>query len=173
MHIKSEQKKKGIKFYIEWSLFNCRWLLIPFYLKLFWTLVRLLFDFYTGHVTTELLLETLEAIDIVMIANLVKMIITGSYNSFVSKEHGYKNENNSSGILKVKTMTSLMGICAITLLKNFLEADNISVLTIMVQLSVFAFFTIAAWVLAKIDFIHVQSEVMEHSVTHDPKGYSV
>jgi len=162
-------KNHSFKFYTEWVLFNSRWVLIPFYLKLFWTLGKLLYNFYIGHVTTELQVETLEAIDIVMIANLVKMIITGSYNSFVSKAHGYKNENNSSGILKVKTMTSLMGICAITLLKNFLEADKVGFLAIAIQLAIFAFFTVAAWVLAKIDFIHVQSEVMDHTGTCDPE----
>jgi uncharacterized membrane protein YqhA len=43
-----------------------------------------------------------------MIANLVKMIITGSYHSFVDKEHGFKGENANSGMLKVKISTSLI-----------------------------------------------------------------
>ena len=56
---------------------------------------------------------TLEDVDIVMIANLVKMIITGSYNSFVSKKHDDENEKVSSGMLKVKMSTSIMGVSAI------------------------------------------------------------
>ena len=146
---------------IEKIIFNIKWLLIPFYVKLVWILIKLLYSFYIGNVSTEVQLETLGAIDIVMIANLVKMIISGSYNSFISKDHGYKNENNSSGILKVKIMTSLMSICAITLLKDFLEADKVNISIILIQLSIFTFFTISAWVLARIDYIHVKSTSLE------------
>ncbi len=156
--ITTTKLKKGIEFII----FRVRWMLIPFYVKLFYTLARLLYAFYEGHVSMELQLQTLEDIDIVMIANLVKMVITGSYNSFVSKDHGFSNENNSSGILKVKTMTSLMGICAIALLKSFLEVGKVSSDDLTKQLFIFGFFTLAAWALAKIDYIHVKGEALEH-----------
>ncbi len=147
---------------IEWLIFNIRWLLIPFYLKLFYTLLQLLLAFYRGGVNMELELSALEDIDIVMIANLVKMVSTGSYNSFVSKEHIYKNENNSSGQLKVKTMTSLMGICAIAMLKNYLEIGKVSWDTVYKQGFIFGLFTISAIILAKIDLMHVKGELLEH-----------
>ena len=156
---------------IEKVIFSIRWILIPFYLKLFYTLCRLGYAFYAGKVTLEVQLSVLEDIDIVMIANLIKMIATGSYNSFVSKEHKYKNENNSSGILKVKTMTSLMGICAIAMLKNYLTINLIPWDTVYKQGFIFSLFTIAALILAQIDLMHVKGEKIEHGmVCEPPKG---
>src|ERR1700685_3024264 len=96
-------KKYTVKWVIEKIIFNVRWLLIPFYFKLMWTLVLLMYTFFLkNELPTQQLIKTLEDLDIVMIANLIKMIITGSYNSFVAKDHGYHNENMSSGVLKIK-----------------------------------------------------------------------
>ena len=159
--VKVEKKKINLKRIIEYFIFNIKWLLIPFYLKLLLTLLQLLVAFYHNNIRTELLLDTLENVDIVMIANLIKLIISGSYNSFISKTHGYSNENNSSGILKVKITTSLMGICSISLLKNFLEIDKTTPEELIKKLFIFVFFILAAYVLAKIDYIHVQSEKIE------------
>jgi uncharacterized membrane protein YqhA len=73
---------------------------IPFILKLFWTLSVLLYHFiFDGHIANGDVMITLEAVDTVMIATLVKMIITGSYHSFVDKNHGQPNESSSSGML--------------------------------------------------------------------------
>ena len=157
--------KKGI----EYIIFNIRWILIPFYLKLFYTLCRLGYAFYTSTVSMELELSVLEDIDIVMIANLVKMVTTGSYNSFVSKDHIYKNENNSSGQLKIKTMTSLMGICAIAMLKNYLEIGKVSWEEVYKQGFIFGLFTISAVALALIDILHVKGELLEHKEVCEPK----
>jgi len=55
-------------------------------------------------------MHTLHAVDIVMIANLVKMIITGSYHSFIDKTHNEEIEKVSSGMLKVKMSTSILGV---------------------------------------------------------------
>ena len=94
------------------------------------------------------------------------MVLTGSYNSFISKEHGFKNENNSSGQLKIKILTSMMSIIAISSLKNSLETHSISWDNILKQLAIFLSFTIAAFVLAKIDYLHVKSELKEHNNIH-------
>jgi uncharacterized membrane protein YqhA len=56
-----------------------------------------------------------------MIAIFVKMIITGSYHSFVDKNHGQPNESSSSGMLKVKLATSIMGVSSIHLLQSFIS----------------------------------------------------
>jgi len=72
------------KEFVEKIIFNIKWLLIPAYINLAWFLSKLLFNFIAfQHVTNEILMESLEAVDIVMIANLLVMIITGSYTSSV------------------------------------------------------------------------------------------
>lgn len=144
---------------IEKLIFSSKWLLIPFYFKLFWTLIKLLYHFFIqGKLANEDLMSTLEDVDIVMIANLVKMIITGSYNSFVDKSHGVEGEQVSSGALKVKMATSVMGVSSIHLLQTFINAENISQETINKQLMVHGIFIIGAGVLAIIDYLHVRSE---------------
>ena len=107
---------------IETVIFSSKWLLIPFYLKLFLTLGKLMYHFFSeGTLSNEDLMSTLEDVDIVMIANLVKMIITGSYNSFVDKTHSEDAEKVSSGVLKVKMATSIMGVSSIHLLQTFIN----------------------------------------------------
>jgi uncharacterized membrane protein YqhA len=74
-----------------------KWLVIPFILKLFWTLSVLLYHFiFDGHIANGDVMITLEAVDTVMIATLVKMIITGSYHSFVDKNHGHLKRRNEN-----------------------------------------------------------------------------
>lgn len=148
-----------LKKIIEKIIFSSKWLLIPFYLKLFYTLLILLYSFVIeGHLSNEILLQTLEDVDIVMIANLVKMIITGSYNSFVSKEHTEQTENVSSGLLKVKMSTSIMGVSSIHLLKSFIEAPVLDWDTILKQVFIHGIFIVGAIVLAKIEYLHTKSE---------------
>jgi uncharacterized protein (TIGR00645 family) len=103
-------------------------------------------------------MSTLEDVDIVMIANLVKMIITGSYNSFVSKSHGVEGEQVSSGALKVKMATSVMGVSSIHLLQTFINAANIPQDVITKQLMIHGAFIIGAAFLAVIDYLHSKSE---------------
>jgi uncharacterized protein (TIGR00645 family) len=144
---------------IETVIFGSKWLLIPFYIKLFWTLIKLLYHFYLdGVLHNEDLMTTLEDVDIVMIANLVKMIITGSYNSFVDKYHGFEGEQVSSGALKVKMSTSIMGVSSIHLLQTFINAENTDANTIYKQLMIHGIFIVGAVVLAVIDYLHYKSE---------------
>lgn len=63
------------------------------------------------------LLIFLEILDALMIANLGQMLISGSYNSFVSKDHGFPEEGGSAGVLKVKMSTTMMNVIAIGLVK--------------------------------------------------------
>ena len=144
---------------IEKIIFFSKWLLIPFYLKLFWTLSVLLYWFtLCGHITNEQLMSTLEAVDIVMIANLVKMIITGSYTSFINKNHEEPSEKVSSGALKVKIVTSIIGVTSIHLLQTFIEAEKIDWLIIQKQIAIHAMFLVGALILAVIDYLHLKTE---------------
>ena len=148
-----------IKKLIETIIFSSKWLLIPFYFKLFWTLGKLMYHFFIqGTLSNQDLMSTLEDVDIVMIANLVKMIITGSYNSFVDKSHGVEGEHVSSGALKVKMATSVLGVSSIHLLQTFINAANIGQDVIFKQLYIHGAFIIGAMFLAFIDYLHCKSE---------------
>ena len=144
-----------IKHGIEYVIFSSKWLLIPFFIKLFVTLIRLLQAFViNGHLSNPELMEALEDVDVVMIACLVKMIITGSYNSFVSKKHGYEGEDVSSGLLKVKMATSIVGVTTIHLLQSFVSAETVQWDVIYKQSFMHGLFILGAISLALIDFIH-------------------
>ncbi len=148
-----------VKRIIETIIFASKWLLIPFYLKLFWTLGRLMYNFFLhGALSNDDLMSTLEDVDIVMIANLVKMIITGSYNSFVDKYHGVEGEQVSSGALKVKMSTSIMGVSSIHLLQTFINAEHIDSSVIFKQLIIHVVFIFGAIMLAVIDYLHCKAE---------------
>ncbi len=153
---------------IENVIFGSRWLLIPFYLGLIvvmsiYTLVYTKEIFHLvaeiGHITKEsVMLLILEIVDIVMIANLVKMIITGSYNSFVDKGHGIQGENVSSGMLKVKMSTSLIGVSSIHLLQTFINASAVSWDELNKQLLIHGSFLVGSLILAIIDYLHEKAE---------------
>src|SRR5438309_1241993 len=99
------------KKFTENIIFNTRWFLSLFYLMIIASLVYygmrsvqwFVHEIISGE--TDPMLFIVEVMDIAMIANLAKMTLTGSYNSFVTRTHGYPNENVSSGLLKVKMAT--------------------------------------------------------------------
>jgi uncharacterized protein (TIGR00645 family) len=151
--------RPDLKNLIQTIIFNSKWILIPFYLYLFWTLIYLLIHFIPdGHIDNETLLKTLEAVDVVMIANLVKMIITGSYNSFVDKAHNETSEQVGSGILKVKMSTSVMGVSSIHLLQTFIAAGSTDWDTVWKQVLIHGIFIIGSGFLAWIDYLHHKTE---------------
>lgn len=160
-----------VKKIIENIIFGSRWLLIPFYLILIMALtVYTWFDIkefaeyilHLGVIDKEkAMLTFVELIDITMIANLGKMIITGSYHSFVSKEHGEEGEKVSSGMLKVKTATSMVGVTAIALLKQSVEVGGVSWDTLNKLAYVHGVFLGSAIILAIVDYMHVKGERIE------------
>lgn len=140
-------------------IFASKWFLLPFYLRLFWTLILLTYYFFSqGSLSNEHIISVLEAIDIVMIANLVKMVITGSYGSFVDKNHGMSGDNLSSGMLKIKITTSIIGVASIQLLQSFINASNILTETIHKQIIIYAAFLASALALSVIDYLHCKTE---------------
>jgi len=179
-----QKKPKLLKRSIESLMFSSKWLLTPFYLGLIIALgfYTIYFFFELKHlihvsmglfsaeehgaseVSNAILLGVLELVDITMIANLIKMIITGSYHSFVSKQHGEDSEKVSSGLLKVKMATSLVGVSSIHLLKSFINASNMSMDDLTKQLIIHGSFLVGALMLAWIDYLHVKSEKIEHEI---------
>lgn len=154
---------RGFKGLIEWFILSSKWILIPFYAGLYIVLIVYAFLyskelFHLVHESAaltknQMLMIALEMVDIVMIANLVKMIITGSYNSFVSK-FSTGSENVSSGMLKVKMSTSLIGVSSIHLLQSFISADVTDWDTLKKKLFIHGMFLIGALALAVIDYLH-------------------
>lgn len=160
---------KVLNQWIAKAIFCCKYLLIPFYFYLFFTLIQLMIAFLShGHLTNEVLMRTLEAVDIVMIANLVKMIITGSYNSFVSKDHEEETEKVGSGLLKVKMSTSIMGVSSIHLLQTFIETSKEALNWTIVnqQLAIHGIFIVGAIALAHIDFLHHKGDALHNKEHH-------
>lgn len=161
--------------FFETIIFNVRWLLIPFYFGLIVVLWLYavsygmeIYHMMFSPVSTpdKMMFIILEFVDIVMVANLVKMIITGSYNSFVTKEHGYKNENISSGMLKVKMSTSIIGVSSIHLLQSFVNASAIPMEVIIKQMMIHGSFIIGAFVMILIEYYHAKTHAIEQGINH-------
>ncbi len=157
---------KEFQEFIKNVIFFSKWLLIPFLLRLFWTLSVLGFHFVVySHVDSAEIMEVLEAVDVIMIATLVKMIITGSYHSFIDKDHGDVNENSSSGLLKVKLATSILGVTTVHLLQAFVTLGTLTkqseiieqTMIINQQLIVHVVFIIGCIALAVVDYLHCKS----------------
>ena len=156
----------NLKEFVKIIIFSSKWLLIPFLLKLFWTLSVLGFHFVVfSHVETNEIMAVLEAVDVIMIATLVKMIITGSYHSFIDKDHGDANENSSSGLLKVKLATSILGVTTVHLLQSFVNLGTLTkqsdviaqTMIINQQIIVHVVFIIGCLALAVVDYLHCKS----------------
>lgn len=155
---------------IQAVVFQCKWLLVPFYLGLVLALVSYLYRFsltefeMLSHANTnseeEILLFLLKLVDATMTANLVVMIIRGSYRSFVDKKatDGDEKERVSSGTLKIKMGTSLIVISFIHLLQCFLKSDELNWHSLAVKTAIFLMFVGGTIALAYIEHLHDQSE---------------
>lgn len=165
-----------MKKFIESVIFGSKWLLLPFYLVLILTLaVYTYFDVqsfveYLLHLNKMdkegAMLTFIELIDIAMIANLGKMIITGSYNSFVSKTHGNDGENISSGMLKVKMATSLVGITSIGILQRSVKIQTAQWDELYKLAFVHGIFLISALILELVDYLHEKCELDKERIEH-------
>lgn len=155
---------------VENIVFNIRWILPLFYIGL--VIVLLAYGYVyinelihlVAHLPTDteqMKILVLDMADVVMIANLVEMIITGSYNSFIAKDHGYSNKNISSGTLKIKIMTSIVIVASMSLLKSFVSND-----ASLMQLEIYGMFLLAVVVLGISEYIHVKNEEIEHKNKH-------
>jgi uncharacterized protein (TIGR00645 family) len=168
-------KNINLKRLIERILFSTKWMLIPFYLGLMAALIPFLIvdlkEVY--HLVTEsngldkttAMMFILELVDMAMIAALVRMIIIGGYTSFVCKNHSEDGEKSSSGVLKVKLGTALIGVSSINLLQTFISCMNSKCVAwdvLAKQLSIHGAFLLGAIVLAIIDYLHVKAEVLHH-----------
>ncbi len=101
-----------------------------------------------------IMLALLELVDMVMIAWLVRSIITGSYNSAVSKDHGFTGENISSGLLKVKMSTSMISVSTILMLQSYINASHVTWDHLLKQCMIHGVFLATGVVLAYAEYLH-------------------
>lgn len=157
-------KSHPAKAVIEGILIQTRWILVLFYFGLIVAQLLYCFKFiesllhlcrdFTELSETELMLAVLTLIDITMIANLIKMIIAGSYQSFVAKLENDDTERVSSGYLKVKMGGSLVGVSSIHLLQAFINTSSITTTELISKCAIHVIFLLSTMGLAYIDYLH-------------------
>jgi len=163
---------------IEGVLFGSKWLITPFlfgliiiqilycavYLKEIWHLAL----HFNSTTESAVMLAAVGFVDMTMIACLIYMIISGSYNSFISKDHHEENARISSGLLKVKMATSIIGVSSIHMLQSFVNINNVSWDVVNKQLAIHAGFIIGALAVSVIDYLHeAQHKDEPHSESTD------
>ena len=124
-------------------IFLSRWLQAPMYLglivalgvyayKFFVMLAKLIINLGSAE-ETDILLQVLSLIDVVMIANLLVMVIIGGYEIFVSRLHIDEHPDQpewldhvDAGVLKIKLGMALVSISSIHLLRSFINTGNMT-----------------------------------------------
>lgn len=148
-------------------IFFSRWLQAPLYVGLIIVLAVYVYVFGLGLIKlignvhsfheTEIMLQALDLIDVVMIANLLIMVIVGGFEVFVSRLHlkahpdhpEWLDEVDASS-MKVKLALALITISAIHLLRTFIDPSQSSNYTIMWQVIIHAVLMLSAVAIALI-----------------------
>lgn len=152
---------KNLPKFIFWS----RWLQAPLYFGLIIVLAVYVYQFGIGlfHLIqsandiheTGIMLQVLDLIDVVMIANLIIMVIMGGYETFISRlnlqEHPDQPEwldEVNAGTMKVKLALSLIGISSIHLLRTFIDPSLRDNYTVMWQVLIHLTLVVSAIAIA-------------------------
>lgn len=157
--------------YLPKLVFWSRWLQAPLYVGLIFVLVVYVYQFGIGLVDlvkttsagsgdfnrseTKIMLQALDLIDVVMIANLLIMVIIGGYETFVSKLnlHGHPDQPEwldevNAGTMKIKLALSLIGISSIHLLRTFIDLSQRTSFEVMWQVLIHLTLIVSALVIA-------------------------
>ena len=157
---------------IEFIIYQSRWLLLPFYIGLVMAQGMYCYQFcialwelahhFTHLKDTEIMLVVLGLIDMTLIANLIKMIISGSYQSYVDKIQADDHlEKVSSGALKIKIGGVLVGVSLIHLLQAFINASQVSTREIVVKVVIHLVFVLSTFAMAYIEYLYCKSKSFE------------
>ncbi len=128
--------------HVERALFASRWLLCPLYLGLAVVLIVIgvhffhgLFELAAGSLTAsekDIIVGTLNLIDLALVAGLVIMVMLSGYENFVSRldlEHAKESiawlGKLDAGTLKLKVSAAIVAISGIQLLKWYMELEKI------------------------------------------------
>jgi uncharacterized protein (TIGR00645 family) len=127
--------------WLEWAIFQSRWVMAPFYIGLIAALFVLLYKFGQELIhfilvaraasEAEIILGVLALIDLSLTANLVLIVVFSGYENFVSKidPEGHPDwpewmtQIDFAG-LKQKLFASIVAISAVQVLKAFMRLGN-------------------------------------------------
>jgi len=161
---------KKTEHFLEMLIFNCRWLLAPFYVGLIIGILMLLVKFtqefihtlptlfsLTGH---EVTLAILSLVDMSLIANLLIIIIFSGYENFVSKIDTAGHEDRPDWMgqvdfsgLKIKLIASMVAISGIELLKGFVNVAAVSDRELSWRVGIHAMLVVSGVLFATMDRI--------------------
>lgn len=150
--------------FIFWS----RWLQAPLYVGLIVVLAVYVYEFAHGLFqlvksagafnSTNIMLQALDLIDVVMIANLLIMVIVGGYETFVSRlnmqahtDHPEWLDEVNAGTMKIKLALALITISSIHLLRTFIEPSQYTSEGIMWQVVIHITLVLSAVAIAYTD----------------------
>jgi len=163
--------------FIFWS----RWLQAPLYIGLIVVLIVYVYEFAyglweliksTGNManSTNIMLQALNLIDVVMIANLLTMVIVGGYETFVSRlnmqhhvDHPEWLDEVNAGTMKIKLALALVTISSIHLLRTFIDPSPYSYDNIMWQVVIHITLVLSAVAIAYTDKLMTKSHTRTHS----------
>lgn len=146
-------------------IFWSRWLQAPLYFGLILVLTMYVYEFGLGllHLissagtinNTDIMLQALDLIDVVMIANLLIMVIIGGYETFVSSLnlHAHPDqpewlEELNAGTMKIKLALALITISSIHLLRTFIDPAQKQNFTVMWQVIIHLTLVVSALIIA-------------------------
>lgn len=146
-------------------VFWSRWLQAPLYVGLIIVLIVYVYEFAVGliHLITnannlsenQIMLQALDLIDVVMIANLLIMVIIGGYQTFVSKLNiqGHPDQPEwldevNAGTMKIKLALALIGISSIHLLRTFIDLSQKNTFEVMWQVIIHVTLLVSALAIA-------------------------
>lgn len=156
---------KNLPGFIFWS----RWLQAPLYVGLIVVLVVYVYEFAHGLIklvqsagnfedNTTIMLQALNLIDVVMIANLLIMVIVGGYETFVSRmkmqhhvDHPEWLDEVNAGTMKIKLALALITISSIHLLSTFIDPSQYTNEGIMWQVIIHITLVLSALAIAYTD----------------------
>ncbi len=159
---------KKIEHLFEMALFNSRWLLVPFFMGLSFSILLLLFKFIAEltHMTatimtmsaSTLVIEILHLIDLTLVASLLIIILLSGYESFVSKIDLQGHEDKPTWMgkigfseLKLKVIGSIVAISAIDLLTVFLNMSKYSEQDLFWKVTIHLTFVVSGLLFAMMD----------------------
>lgn len=146
-------------------IFLSRWLQAPLYFGLIIVLAFYVYEFGWGLIhfarsvekldETSTMLQALDLIDVVMIANLLIMVVVGGYEIFVSKlnignhpDHPEWLDEVNAGSMKVKLALSLVTISSVHLLRTFIDPELKSNNIVMWQVTIHLTLIVSALAIA-------------------------
>jgi len=146
-------------------IFFSRWLQAPLYLGLVIVMAVYCYEFAVGlyrlvvHLPkmseNQIMLQALDLIDMVMIANLLIMVIVGGYETFISRLNlqGHPDQPEwldevNAGTMKVKLAIALISISSIHLLRTFIDSSQQQGTTIQWQVIIHLTLVVSALALA-------------------------